>query len=235
MKMVFSQEPIQFSFWNKEINPAFSINETNLAYVLYENKFLLKEWNNKLIGLDIKTKDGRINMHFGQKGNINFSSNKTSVGYAQKMSPKLNLGLSVEYTFFHQREIKKNPALLTPTFGINFKQSELNSFYFSIYNSGIIFHNNGLPNSLIIFWNHQVNDNSSFSLGSITENQMIYASFAFHYFYMDSVKLTFEINSSEIPVNFAITCSLKSFEFLLENNYHQKLGISNQIGLAYKW
>ena len=235
VKMTFSHEPIHFSFWNKHSNPTFSINEKNFGYVLYENKFLLKEWNNTLVGGGFKIKKGRITTHFAQKGNTNFSCNRASVGYAQKMSPKLNLGLSFEYTFFQQAEIKDNPILLTPTFGITYKHSELNSFYSSLYHSGIIFHNNGLPNGLLVFWNHQINEYSSFSTGCITENGMVIGSFTFNYFYLDNMKFTMGINSSEIPIEFAFTCSLKSFEFLLQNNYHQKLGISNQIGLAYKW
>lgn len=235
MNITLSQKPIHFSFWNTRHNPTFSINEPNFTYILYENKFFLKEWNNKLVGTDIKTKKGRISMHFAQRGNYNFSSNKTSIGYVQKMSPKLNLGLSVEYTFFHQAEIKNNPALLTPTFGITYKHSELNTFYSSLYHSGIIFHNNGLPNCLLVFWNHKINESSSFSTGCITENEMVIGSFGFNYFYSDCIKFTIGINSSEIPIEFAFTCSLKSFEFLLQNNYHQKLGTSNQIGLAYKW
>ena len=205
MKMVFSQEPIQFSFWKKQNNPTFSINEKNFTYILYENKFLLKEWNNKLIGVDVKTKKGRINMNFAQRGNVNFSSNKTSIGYAQKMSPKLNLGISLEYTFFHQAEIKNNPKLLTPTIGITYKYSELNYFYSSLYHSGIIFHNNGLPNCLFIFWNHKINNNSSFSSGCKTENETIFASFSYNYFHSENMKFTLGINSSETPIEFAFS------------------------------
>tara|TARA_Y100001968_G_C19149386_1_gene615409 strand:+ start:66 stop:773 length:708 start_codon:yes stop_codon:yes gene_type:complete len=235
MKITFSQEPILFSFWNKQLNPTFSLNEKNFTYIQYENKFLLKEWNNKLVGAGITTKKGRINMHFSKRGNNNFSNNKTSIGYAQKMSPKLNLGLSLEYTFFQQAEIKNNPALLTPTFGIAYKHSEINSFYSSLYHSGIIFHNNGLPNCLLVFWNHQINEYSSFSTGCITENGTVIGSFGFNYFYLDNMNFTLEINSSETPIEFAFTCSLKSFEFLIQSNYHQNLGCSNQIGIAYKW
>ena len=235
VKITFSEEPIYFSFWNTQLNPTLSINEPNFTYIRYENKFFLKEWNNKLVGTDCKVKKGRINIHLAQRGNYNFSSNKTSIGYAQKMSPKLSMGLSLEYTFFHQAEIKNNPSLLTPTFGITYKYSELNSFYSSLHHSGIIFHNNGLPNSLLVFWNHQINEYSSFSTGCITENKMVIGAFAFNYFYLDNMKFTMGINSSEIPIEFAFSFSLESFEFLLQNNYHQKLGISNQIGIAYKW
>lgn len=234
-KIGLCQEPINFSFWNKKFNPTFSIDEKNFSYLSFENKFLLKEWNNKLFGYDKKTKKGRLNCLFSQRGNSNFSSNKASIGYAQKMSPKLNLGLSLEYTFFQQSEIKQNPKLLSPTFGISYKNSKLNYFYSSLYNSGINYHNNGLPNCLLIFWNHYLNNKSSFSTGCTTEEDNLYFAFAFHYFHSDPFKFTLGVNSSETPIEFAFSCSFKEMEFLFQNNYHQILGFSNQIGIAYKW
>jgi len=235
IKIGFTQEPIHFSFWNKQFNPSFSIDEKNFSYISFENKFLLKEWNKKLFGYDKKTKKGRIHCLFAQRGNPNFSSNKASISYAQKMSPKLNLGLSLEYIFFQQSEIKDNPKLLSPNFGVSYKHSKLHSLYFSIFNSGINYHNNGLPNSLLIFWNYYLNDKYSFSTGCSTEKENLYLAYAFHYLHSKRFKFTLGVNSSERPIEFAFSCCFKEMEFLFQNNYHQILGFSNQIGIAYKW
>ncbi len=236
-KSILSQNlvPVHLSFWNKTVNPTFSINEKSLAYLTYENKFYLKQWNNKIVGAEVKTEKGRFNWFYSQRGNTNFSSNKTSLGYTQKMSPKLNLGVCFELTFFTQAEVNNNPKLITPTFGLNYKQSNNNSFYSSLYNSGIIFHNNGLPNCLLLFWNHIINPESSFSLGYIQDQKEPIAVFIYNYFYNKDFKFSLGVNSSEIPIVFSLVYSLKSLEFLIQNTYHQKLGISTQIGLAYKW
>lgn len=235
VKIGASQKPINFSFWNKQFNSTFSIDEKDFGYISFENKFFLKEWNNKLFVIDKKIKKGRLSYLFSQRGNSNFSSNKTSISYAQKMSPKLDMGLCLEYTFFQQSQVKKNPKLLSPNFGVSYKHSKLNNFYFSIYNLGVNYDNNGIPNSLLIFWNHYLNNNYSFSTGFNTEKESLYVNFGFHYFHSDRFKFTIGVNSSETPIEFAFSFSYKAIEFLIQNNYHQILGISNQLGIAYKW
>ena len=47
--------------------------------------------------------------------------------------------------------------------------------------------------------------------------------------------LCLEVNSTDYPIQFVSNWIYKDWEIRLFNRFHQKLGLSNQLGLAYSW
>lgn len=229
------QTSASINLWNKALNPVYQYDSPTTTFFKLENKYFIKEWNNKSIGLDLKSKKGRVIALVSQQGNRHFSRNIGLVGYAQEMSPKLQLGLSINYGYIQQIEFDKNPKIIFPTFGMKYSLSERDDVYSSITNEWINGATNQLPNSILLYWDHTISKNSKVTLGAKSMTDLTQISGSYNHSLNENISLCIQINSSPAPIITFFYLNLTGIDIYLQNEYHQQLGISNSIGAAYKW
>lgn len=224
------------SFWNATYNPVFSIQDAKAAFCALENKYWITEWNNKAVGINFQKKEKYLLFQFEQKGNSKFAQNRISCAFSKVLSPKLAMGLGGQIVYFHQAEFPTFNAHFKPFWGLSFTLNEDHIFYCSLSNQDFSSNRSEIPDQLNTQWRYSIIEVFS-SVISIETG--FYRPFTFRVFGilqpLPSLNLCLEINSSESPIQFITNWKTKHLEYQLLNGYHQKMGVSNQLGIAYLW
>lgn len=231
----FAQSSNAINIWNKHLNPVYGFHLPSNVHATVENKYFIKEFNNKTFCADFKTKKGRISTTLSQQGNKYYSRNISSIGFAKELSPAFQLGLSINYGYFQQMEFNQNPKIVFPTFGLKYSLSELNQVYSSITKKWQGKTMRGLPNSILLLWNHKVSNNSTLTLGTNSMINKMEINGSYNYSWKKLMILSLEINSSSNPVKTSFHLNLNSLSIYYESSYHQQLGLSSKIGIGYLW
>ncbi len=85
-------------FWAIHNNPAGISLQQNVAVgMAYENRFLMKELSLKSGGFIMPVNFGVLGVSFNQFGYSAFNENKIGLAYARAFSPKLRLGVQLDY------------------------------------------------------------------------------------------------------------------------------------------
>lgn len=226
----------QISFWNFTYNPVYGIDTESLAYCSFENKYWINEWNNKTAGVLVKAEENTMQFQFEQRGNLKFSQNQIIGSYSKILSPKLKMGMGLQFFFIQQAEIRQINGLLKPFFGFSHKFNNQNTFFCSISNYKFNPNRSEVPDQINGQWLHHFSKKLK---GAITIETGIYNSF------ITRISSTFdpyhelsfflEVNSTESPIQFTSNWMCKNWKIRLFSGFHQKLGLSNQLGLAYSW
>lgn len=223
------------NYWNLKGNPVFGIGEKSQIFTSYSNKYFLKEWNNKLVGGCWNKNGNSIQGVFLQKGNSKFSNNNTSLAYVKTLSPNFKLGIGVDVFFIQQMEFKSTPPIIKPYAGLSFQLDLKNEIFCSLSNPDLTPTKNEIPDQLNISWLHKREQLNFLFSGLGNQNGDLNFKVAGIYNLHKKVNFSLEINSTDEPIFTSTQINLSNFAILIQYSYHQKLGLSNQIGLSYKW
>lgn len=224
------------SFWDFAYNPIYGIVDKNIVYCSFENQYWINEWNNKTLGVAINNKEYSVQFQLEQRGNSKFSQNQLLGSYSKSLSPKLKLGIGVQFFFIQQAEIHEFNGLLKPFFGFSYKLDNFNTLFCSISNYEFNPNRSEVPDQINGQWLHYFSKKAK---GLISIETGIYNDFNFRISGIfqphKQLNLCLEVNSTDSPIQFISNWIVKDLEIRLLNGFNQRLGISNQLGLAYSW
>lgn len=222
------------SYWFST-NPTFSSTKENIAFTSYSNSFFLKEMNQKSIGLGLKLKPFNFWFRFSRFGTKNYNQNKTTISAVKSINPQLKLGIGLQSFFINQLEFNQSPMVLKPQLGLTYQFDDKNTIYSAIHSAKYLELNSYYPEVLSFQWEYKLNDLVS-SLISVDQmiDQRVYF-IGLNISPNKAIDLFIQTSNSETPISLTTQINKGDLMILLTNTFHQKLGLSNRIGIALKW
>lgn len=220
--------------WNNTGSLFHHPNE-NTTYLIYENLFFLKEMNQKSAGMFFNMNKAGINCRFSKWGNMNYNQNLISTSYIKGISPQLKISIGLQAFQINQLEVSSSPLVLKPNLGLSYKIDESSNVFIAINNQDFLFSKDYYPDLISILWEYKISEIISSLTGfNQTLNQRIW-SVGINFTVKSDFDFFFQVENSESPVSCISQFTLKKIDLMISNKFHQKLGISNQLGFAIRW
>lgn len=230
---ILSKNP-NLTFWNSN-NPTLSLGQKSRAYCSYYNLFFLKEMNLKAIGIIINKNTSGFNLEFKRFGNTHYNQTISSLAYSKSLNPDIKIGIGIKTYTINQLEFNPTSFIIKPQFGLSYKLNEQNSIYTSIYTQDFHPQANFYPEMFAVNWEHEISSLASalISFNQSLENRII--SIGINLSPNPKMDTFLQISKSEIPIRLKTMFKTGKLSFLCTNEFHQKLGLSNLIGISFSW
>lgn len=220
--------------WNTNTS-LFHHSHENKSYITYENLFFLKEMNQKTVGTFFSKNKSGINCRYSKWGNINYNQNLISTSYIKSINPQLKISVGCQAFQINQLETSPSPLVLKPNFGLRYEIDESSNLFLAVHNQAFLYSKYNYPDLISIFWEYKISEIiSSLTSFNQTLNQRIW-SVGLNFTVKNDFDFFFQVENSESPVSCISQFRLKKIDLMIGNKFHQKLGISNQLGIAFRW
>ena len=112
-------------FWAIQNNPAGIANLSTMQVgVFYENRFLMKELGYKSAAWAMPINWGVIGVSASQFGYSDYNENKIGITYSREFSPKLRLGMQLDYLLLNYADVYSNRQTFTFELGLQSQITE---------------------------------------------------------------------------------------------------------------
>lgn len=112
-------------FWSIQNNPAgLSTLASPTAGIFYENRFLMKELGFKSAAFGMPLNWGVIGVSASQFGYSEYNENKIGLAYSRQFSPKLRLGMQLDYLLLNYADVYSNRQTFTFEIGLQSQLTE---------------------------------------------------------------------------------------------------------------
>ena len=197
----------------------------------YQNKYFIKEWNNKGASVTYKQTKSVFHFQFLRKGNRNFSNNAFKFLYYYKLSPKFSISIGNKTQTIQQIEYKTAIVPILPF--LNLSVVPLNDYELNISTQTSV--NSRIPDEFHLLLKRKLNNKLKLLIGSnlsVLNKLNIESGLV----YQIKKKLDFElnINTSSSPISFAFRYKLNHQSLIISSVFHENIGPSLGVQLQFK-
>lgn len=222
----------EFFLANNQFSTPFfnpKISRFNIDFY-YQNKYFIKEWNNKGTAITYQNNKSVLHLQFYRKGNNKFSDNIFKFIYHYNLSPKFKLSIGSKTQTIQQQEYKTviNPIL--PFLNL----SVIPNKNYEINISGQTSVNSRIPDEVHTLLRRKLNNKLKLLIGfEFSTKQQLNFESGIVYQIKKKLDVELNINTSNTPILFAVRYKLKHQSIIISSEFHEKIGQSLGVQIQF--